>query len=260
MPYTSTRRKYAKRWSGSRSRKTYAAARTLQRFARRNRRRNRSRTLSRRYPSILPTTRRARLRYVHQDVTGTAGQATPHTFRLNSIYDPWGTGLGDRAQGAMHLAGLYDKYMVLKAHAKVDWYRYGEASTSTGTTYNQEPYIVYIRGDDDTAPESLITSASSLDKFPRTRTSKYKIMKMNDTHTSLSITYDAKTFARSKSPDIAEYGAEMNNNPAKVYSVHVNGTTFDGSVLDSPAVDIKWMITITYDILCFRDNDSGIPA
>jgi len=254
------RRRYIKRWSTRSSAKRYAATRKIQRFARRNRRRRLTRRRPRMYRDLLPSTRRAQLRYTHLGDTGVTGSSPSQTFSLNSVHDPWVTGTGEKAQGAAHLAALYGKYIVNKAHIKIDWYRYGQSVTSGATTTNQEPYLLYITGDNDASPNYILPSASSIDKFSFGKTNKLHIMPMNQTKASLSMTYDAKLFARSKSPDITEYGAAFGYSPNMQYYCHIEGSTMDGSNLDSPSIAIKYLVTITYDITCFREEDAGIPA
>lgn len=146
---------------------------------------------------------------LHQQLTSTAGAAGQASYRMNSLFDPYVTGVGgqpryfDQLTGA---SGPYLNYRVLKATARVTFYNMNSSNTTFG--------YVYARVSDNSTLLSAAIDPSYYTEGPDISSALISTSGNDNSCVVLDVTVDPAKFFGGNSPyDLDELLAAYNANP-----------------------------------------------
>lgn len=146
---------------------------------------------------------------LHQQLTSTAGAAGQASYRMNSLFDPYVTGVGgqpryfDQLTGA---SGPYLNYRVTKATARITFYNMNSSNTTFG--------YVYARVSDNSALLSAAIDPSYYTEGPDISSALISTSGNDNSCVILDVIVDpAKFFGGSSPYDLDELLAAYNANP-----------------------------------------------
>jgi hypothetical protein len=186
------------------------------------------------FAASFPREMKVKLSYFElQSFTGSTGAGNDRVYNLNSIFDPYQTGVGHQPQGHDQWATFYNRYRVDRAHVIM---------TFTGST-SGSGVIVGILGNNDA---SVIIDPSVFAESPLSMVKHYSL---GGPSVVLTKQYDLAQITGVmpsvyKSDD--RYQALFSSNPSEQIVLHTY--TCD---LNTAAVPLSYTIHITYDVTMF---------
>lgn len=182
-------------------------------------------------PSGIPTTRRAKLRYVtNVSLIGTTGALASNLYRANSLFDPDFTGIGHQPMGFNSWATHFNHYVVMGSKISVSCSTFGSNTTN----------MVGVFLSDDTG------TYANWDAFAEARKGVTKALPNNaDKNSHMSAKYSARKFYNISDvkDNVTRIGADVGANPTDVAFFTVWAQSQNKVSTTSP---IQCMVTIDY--------------
>lgn len=195
----------------------------------------------------MPLRKLIRMRY-SDDVAlsfTTAGFATAHVLRLNSIFDPDLTSVGHQPMGHDEWAQFYEHYTVLSARVRADFY----PTSASGTLGNSTCGILFSH---DSTPK---TNGDNIIESGRAVWKRMGPRDGSPSSATVTRNWSAKKWfgpytAREK------YASDMGTNPGEIVYAHLFGIPVAELVSVSDSIRIRFAI----DYLVLLDTPRDLIA
>ncbi len=186
------------------------------------------------FAASFPREMKVKMRYFElQSFTGTAGIANDRVYNLNSIFDPYRTGVGHQPQGYDQWSAFYGRYRVDACKAIV---------TFTGSTSGSGIIISIIGNNDSTVfndPSVAAETPISITKHYASGGPSVVLTKMFNLAVLTGVTPTVY-----KSDD--RYQALFSSNPSEILALHVCTTD-----LNTAAVPMSYTVDLIYEVTMF---------
>lgn len=186
--------------------------------------------------SLQPISQRyfCRMKYCENILVTSVAGAAQYAFNLNSIYDPNRTGIGHQPYGHDQLAGLYNRYRVIKCS-------YAISAIDSNGKYIQVSAI----------PSNELITVSNIAQVTENPRARYITQAPNAALKTLKGTVHLPSLVgRSKSQYMADdrYQATYGASPQEAAILTVAAQTLSGA---SDNMSIAFNITLTYTVESF---------
>jgi len=204
--------------------------------------------------AIRPYTRTRQNYYEQVNMGDGANAVVSYYFKINSTFDPNGTGTGHQPYARDELATLYQRYAVLGCNVSVVF-----------ENLSNEHYLVALRvgAFTDTLSQSIIMEQSS--RWLKKTIVRAANENIKDEWKRLRIYVPVKKFlpggfdSNGKDTFISKNGATVGADPAVIVPVYVHVTNVDGStVVAADAIRIR--VLLTQDIVYYTPVSTALSS